>query len=417
MPRRQSNSLSHLYFNTPQPESQNDTIFPRDIPGLKIDVSKSKHIVAIEPSGNLYGSEYCLLDVLKNASTNAFRWSVITTRGSFSELLRRDCPQIKVAECLPVHLHKRNSISKSVSYTRFFCTLYSLRPDVIYVNQSGILRICHLFARILRLPIVCQVQTLEDAKSLSVGSNYPLVKSFIFNSHFLADSTDCDPFRKSTLYQGISSASPVGRLQHPNNGNNQLRLGILGRIGESKGHYLLAETAKLLSDRSVNFSIRVIGDGISPAATAKWENYLIEKNVRHFFELRGYQRDIREELACVDLLLIPSIAEPLGRVLFDAANLQVPAIVSDAGGLGEISAKYDLGIRFRSGDTISLADAILGFRNSPEFEIAKFSKNSKRLLVSLSMRSYISCIESILSDASQFKSTSRNWLGDEIDPS
>ena len=76
------------------------------------------------------------------------------------------------------------------------------------------------------------------------------------------------------------------------------------------------------------------------------------------FEFRGYRTDVEMELSRLDLLVIPSIAEPLGRVLFDAAEFGVPVVLSDGGGLGEIGKRFDIGVRFESGNPDALAEAI-----------------------------------------------------------
>lgn len=381
-------------------------------------MNQTKRIVAIEPSGNLYGSEYCLLDILQHTDRNRFAWSVITTAGPFCELLRRSESEIPTYPALTPGLHLKSRFSKVPSYLRLFRLLWTTRPSLLYVNQSGILRITHTIANILRIPIVCQVQTLEDAESLAGSKKLPMVQCFICNSEFIAAKIRVDSSRVAVLYQGIKpdSQGETNRLHFsapelPLNGI--LRLGILGRIGKSKGHYLLADAVKKLSCRATNFSVRVIGDGISPAATQDWINYLNALQIRQFFDLRGYQSNIRKELSDVDLLLIPSLAEPLGRVLFDAAIHQIPVVVSDAGGLGEISSRFEVGVPFSSGNPESLVEAILRFRDSYEPEKKRFIANSRRMLTSLSMQSYIDCIDSILVNSIQRRPTSLTWFGDQ----
>jgi glycosyltransferase involved in cell wall biosynthesis len=135
--------------------------------------------------------------------------------------------------------------------------------------------------------------------------------------------------------------------------------------------------------------------------------------MQSFFDFRGYRTDLAGELQHVDLLLIPSIAEPLGRVLFDAAKHEVPVVVSDAGGLGEIASLYKVGIPFRSGNVASLVEAITHFSVKRESEIARFRRNSQQMLQSLSMKSYLANIEHILHLTHHGKPCNVVWLGDE----
>jgi glycosyltransferase involved in cell wall biosynthesis len=372
-------------------------------------------IAAIEPSGRLYGSEYCLLDILQLNNDRGYSWTIITTQGSFSDLLCRDKEDVGVLPILPEHLHLKSKWQKLFTYIRLLIHLARLRPDILYVNQAGILRVSHFIARILRIHVVCQVQTLEDAIGvLGPQNSYKRVLSFICNSRFIAEKTRVDANRKCILYQGVGHPNPRCSNSPKRFSSECLRLGILGRISRSKGHYLLGEFAKSLAESDCRFSIRVIGDGLTPNDTLNWEQYLKENDVRSFFDLRGYRTNLDEELKDVDLLLIPSIAEPLGRVLFDAANFGVPVVVSDGGGLGEIAALYKVGLPFKSGDPKSLVNAVLKFQKDHELETERFIKNSQAMLASLSIESYLLRIEHILTTARSGQACNTTWFGDNV---
>jgi glycosyltransferase involved in cell wall biosynthesis len=372
-------------------------------------------IAAIEPSGRLYGSEYCLLDILQLNNDRGYSWTIITTQGSFSDLLCREKKDIGVLPILPEHLHLKSKWKKIFTYIRLLIHLARLRPDILYVNQAGILRVSHFLAGLLRIHIVCQVQTLEDAiGALEPRNSYKRVLSFICNSRFIAEKTRIDANRKSVLYQGVRHRNPHCSKPPKRFSSECLRLGILGRISRSKGHYLLGEVAKTLARSDCNFSVRVIGDGLTPHDTSNWEQYLNENGVRSFFDLRGYKTDLDEELKDIDLLLIPSIAEPLGRVLFDAANFGVPVVVSDGGGLGEIASLYKVGLTFKSGDAQSLVQAVLKFQKDHELETERFIHNSQAMLDSLSMDSYLQRIEHILTTARSGQTCNTTWFGDNV---
>lgn len=375
---------------------------------------KAIKIAAIEPSGRLYGSEYCLLDLLRGVNSASFRWSTYTTQGAFAELLTREAKHSQVIDCLTDNLHLKNKWTKLKTYLRLFVNLAKQKPDVLYVNQAGILRASHFIAEILRINTICQVQTLEDAEALSkTGVSYKKVYAFICNSQFIADRTLVSHERKCVLYQGISPTQRVP-ITSPEDRKpeDKLRLGILGRISASKGHYLLAEMARHLLNRHCDFSIRVIGDGLTTRDTDQWKEYIQASGMQSFFEFRGYRTNLQEEFGALDLLLIPSLAEPLGRVLFDAANHGVPVVVSDAGGLGEIASLYQVGIPFRSGDPMAMADAIMKFNANRANETSRFHDNSRSMLSALSMTSYLRCIEQILYSTYHQQPSNLTWFGD-----
>lgn len=376
------------------------------MPALKVTV--------IEPSGLLYGSEFCLLDILDELPRESFSWDIVMPRGGgFDQLLiNRD---FEIQDLLPRYLHQISRFEKAKAYWRLFRFLSQRRPDLIYLNQAGLLRVVSIIAHLLKIPVVCQVQTLEDSRWISHqrGIHKP-VSAFICNSEFIAAQTKVPDTKKCTLYQGIqrTACRPASATSRDVDFQRSFTVGILGRIAPSKGHYLLLEAAAQLSRRIPACRFVVIGAGLTSEVTSAFEQAVDRAGLTSRFEMRGYRTQLSEELSRVDLLAIPSLAEPLGRVLFDAAKFGVPVVVSDAGGLGEVSRRFSIGVSFRSGDASAFANSMEYVAVNYSAVLASFRSASQRMLKSLSMKSYIDEIRIILERGSLGESTSTTWLGD-----
>jgi glycosyltransferase involved in cell wall biosynthesis len=369
-------------------------------------------IAAIEPSGRLYGSEYCLFDILQGLPKHRFSWTVVTPGGSgFSSLLQDS--GIACITALPHSLHRYGRARRLLCYARLLNCVRKLRPRLLYVNQAGILRAANLICRVLQIPGVCQVQTLEDALWISrSGIGAGNMQAFICNSDFIADRTRVPDDRKCVLYQGISSPpAPVANTHAP---ADPPTLGIIGRISESKGHYLTLQAAKLLRQRGIQLKIRVIGDGLTPEDTERFMAAVNVAGLADTFDFRGYCRDLRAEFSRISLLLIPSLAEPLGRVLYDAAHFGVPIIAADSGGLGEICRLYDVGVSFPAGNVEALAASIENSLNNLPEITSTFLTRSTRMVESLQMSSYLDAVRSILLQAADRQPVSIRWTGDLI---
>ena len=376
--------------------------------------SHTIRVAAVEPSGALYGSEYCLLDILTGLNKEQFNWHVITVPGAgFDRLLTEH--GIEFSAFLRPHLHLRNRLQKIGTYLRLFRHLRRMRPDLIYLNQAGFLRPVAWISTRLRIPMVCQVQTLEDAHMVSKGPElHSQVQAFICNSRFIASQTDVDPAKKCVLYQGIATqSSDTFACALQDHDDRAPHIGILGRIAHSKGHYLLLDAAKELIQELPACRFVVIGAGLTAKDTALFEQAVQRHGLSEYFEMRGYQTDLRTELARLDLLAIPSLAEPLGRVLFDAARYRTPVVVSNAGGLGEICRHFGVGEVFESGNPQALAGAILlSLQNLPAVR-ERFIMTSSAMLQRLRMSSYLTCIEQILIRARKARPSKIMWFGDE----
>src|SRR4029434_5064571 len=57
-----------------------------------------------------------------------------------------------------------------------------------------------------------------------------------------------------------------------------------------------------------------------------------------------------------DVCVVPSIYEPFGLVALEAMASGCPCIVADTGGLREVVAHGEVGLRFRAGDADSLGE-------------------------------------------------------------
>ena len=172
-----------------------------------------------------------------------------------------------------------------------------------------------------------------------------------------------DQHKKCILYQGLpkqrlDNTVVSAQKKQALNPKEDVTIGILGRIAVSKGHYLLLDAAKQLLQQGRAYRFVVIGAGLTQKDTDDFKSAVAAAGMQQHFEFRGYQTDIEGELKNVDLLAIPSIAEPLGRVLFDAAEFGVPVVVADSGGLGEVSRPFEIGRRFTANDSDALANTI-----------------------------------------------------------
>ena len=368
-------------------------------------------VTALEPSGNLYGSEYCLLDIVEGTRSD-FEWEIVLPAGGgFDALL--EAKHIPVARLLKRDSHSLSLVRKVPGYLRVWQHLAKTRPSVIYVNQAGMLRAATVMTKGINASLVCQIQTLEDARFVAgLEEEQAAVTTFICNSHFIASQSGVASNKLTVLYQPIMPGNrPAVRAQIQ--AGPPWRIGILGRISESKGHYLLIEAARILLARRNDLQFVVIGAGLTPADTERFTGALRNAGVSDAFEMRGYRRAAHEELASLHLSVIPSIAEPYGRVLLDAAATRTPVVVSDGGGLGELARHFDIGRRFTSGDPQSLSQSIESAIASYDSERAQFNAASSAMINRLDPDKYLDAVKTVINNAVSGLPTSLQWLGED----
>lgn len=128
-------------------------------------------------------------------------------------------------------------------------------------------------------------------------------------------------------------------------------------------------------------------------------------------EFRGYRSDIGAEFEALDLLIVPSLAEPLGRVFFEAAEARLPVLVANQGGLGEVSSFFGAGVQLQSGKVGDFLDKLQQMSAQYEATWQEFNAASERMLAMLKLEPYIKAIEQILEGAATRQPVSVVWQG------
>lgn len=135
---------------------------------------------------------------------------------------------------------------------------------------------------------------------------------------------------------------------------------FVGRLEESKGIHILHEVFKQLADQ---FSLSIIGSGslntlisCSKQKNIKYLGYVENEKLSKFYQTH-------------DMLIVPSIEEPWGLIVEEAAANHLPLLVSDrVGSRIDLIEKNDLGLVFKSNDKQELINTINNLQNGDMYE-------------------------------------------------
>lgn len=135
------------------------------------------------------------------------------------------------------------------------------------------------------------------------------------------------------------------------------RLICVGRLSAEKGQIGLLEAFSEVRDRGIATQLVLVGDGP--------ERELIERRcaalgLEHLVSFKGRLDEpaTLAEIACADLLVVPSFMEGLPVVLMEAMALGVPVVASRVAGVPELIEDGQEGLLFRPGDWGDLSDKL-----------------------------------------------------------
>lgn len=182
-------------------------------------------------------------------------------------------------------------------------------------------------------------------------------------SHYMrghvADIYDLEEERVTVIPNGIDplDLQPVDDLEtlRARFAGPQERLVLLvGRLVYEKGFQLALEALPGLIERLGAVRFLVAGSGTHERELKAQAEQL--GLMEHGTFLGWIGDDVLHSLYRIsDLCVIPSIYEPFGLVALEAMASGCPCIVADTGGLREVVPNDDVGLRFRSRDSASLA--------------------------------------------------------------
>lgn len=152
--------------------------------------------------------------------------------------------------------------------------------------------------------------------------------------------------------------------------NRSFRLGFIGRMSAGKrfGDVLDALAILTRTDPGITSQIEVVAAGSFVDET---QEKLIEKKLAQLageppVHMLGQVRNLDALYATLDLLAVPSLNEPFGRVVIEAMAKGVPCVAAAAGGIPEILTDGRTGLLFPPKDTQALAGRIAECVRQPE---------------------------------------------------
>ena len=139
---------------------------------------------------------------------------------------------------------------------------------------------------------------------------------------------------ESRFFPVHNAINPEDTFRLDNRSGEKLVL-FLGRVTFQKGPEFMVETAwKLLQVYpNVLFFVAGVGDMLE-----KLKALVLERKIDHKFVFAGFlsQSNVKKVLAQADVYFMPSVSEPFGLSALEAAQFDVPCVISKQSGVAEV---------------------------------------------------------------------------------
>jgi len=195
----------------------------------------------------------------------------------------------------------------------------------------------------------------------NTGRAYIGVSSFVRNR--LVEQ-GVPPEKAVTVHNGVEFVSEDQLL--PPSHEGPPTVGIVGQIGDWKGHGDLIDALHILQKQGQEVRCLVIGEGDESYVEAlrqRARNYGLEDRM----DWRGFVSETDDIYRDIDVCAVPSrFQEPFGLVAAEAGIRRIPVVATRRGGLPEIVVDGETGYLVEAEKPLELADRLGRLLEAPE---------------------------------------------------
>ncbi|MDP8959694.1 MAG: GNAT family N-acetyltransferase [Actinomycetota bacterium] len=193
-------------------------------------------------------------------------------------------------------------------------------------------------------------------------------------------------------------------------GDEQVLVGMVGRLVAEKGYPELFAAAALLDDRYV---VACIGPHDPDKPDALPEE-LLEAARAAGVRLLGMRDDVDELYAAMDLFVLPSHREGFPRAAMEAAAMGLPIVATDIRGCREVVEHGTNGLLVRVGDVEALVAAISAIGDDPDLRAEMGEAGRRRALELFDERQVVRIVMDTYREVARRKGLSQLFTsGDE----
>ncbi len=267
---------------------------------------------------------------------------------------------------------------------RFFYKKFKeYKIDLICTNIQKEVRTAGIAAKLLKIPVVQRI-------GLPTDINFKLDQRFA--QRFLVDEilVTCLWMKTETAkrfhftpeekYSVVYNSKPVV-CQPRQKKQDPVRFVITSRPVGGKGHESLIEAFFRIHEQGMtNFTCDMYGEGI---LREKLKDQITGYGLQDHIFLKGFSRDLKEQLKHYDFGVLTSKSEGLPNTVIEYMSMALPCITTRAGALPEIVEHGKNGLLFDYNDTATLTEYLQQCMEMDQKTYAGFSLESHRTIAEI----------------------------------
>ncbi len=327
-----------------------------------------------EFADNIAGQELSLLDRLNGLRDAGIDCTVLLpTEGMFADLLKQRGIKVKFFNL--IRLSKK-------TLSGFLTTIL----DVKRILKEGKYTIVHCSgaypaqyawpaSRLLSIPCIVHINSLVYTPKELWKNAIPWVKTIITVSRAVQDAVAKAIPSASAKIVAVHDAVTLKETLNPTAGQlikerfniagHDKVIGQVSSILPLKGIETFIEMAAIVSSTRNDVKFLLIGRVYDQKYFAALKQRIADLNLNERIIFTGFVDDVEQHINIVDVSVLATLSEGLGRVLIQAQLLGKPVIASDIDGCREVIQHKQTGLLVEPGNAKALAEAVHYILDTP----------------------------------------------------
>ncbi len=312
----------------------------------------------------LGGAEIALLNLLSECDRERYESVVLTPEGALTQAL--EAIGVRCVRIPP--LPGLNRYTLPYVLLRFPVLLTKIRreqPELLYANTNFTSLYSGILGKLLEIPTLGHIRDIEPlgrmGRSLIRRNSILIAISQAVERYLAQERISTEQIH--CVYDGVDLQQyQVRKSAGLQNENSKPAIGIVGQIGSRKGHIFLLEALRDLVRHFPDLMLWIVGVEPEHSREAYTEQLMRSIETWHLqahVKFWGFRSDIPEILARLDVLVLPSLQEPFGKIVIEAMAMGTAVVASNVGGVPEIVLDGESGLLVPPADAAALREALM----------------------------------------------------------
>lgn len=339
-------------------------------------------IIIVNHSSAIFGAERSMMHTVQRLKEK-FHFSLVSPPGPLQKYFCKCGGKEKIS--LPIRALHRN-IKRPYQFISQVCRwlfvsfcivaiVYRERPKLLHANGNQAMVYCILTAVLSQVPVIWHVRDVPRENRLIERICMKFAHTIICPSEKLKEHFYGKAVSMILIRNLIFSSEDKMRLKTAvsQQSNDNLRFAVIGQFIQRKGQDLSIEAFLRFHSFFPKSKLYLIGEE-SNLANADYvlrikRQVLSYPSLINHVDFIEYCDDVDKWYQQVDIILIPSHEEALGRVYWEAAAFGLPVIAARTGGLAESIQDEKTGLLFKPGDAVDLLEKMMLLAENADLRI------------------------------------------------